>query len=56
MLHFESSSGHARATGRTRVLRIAAFSLLLAFSFELVWVVGHRGLFLLDQSIVFDGA
>lgn len=33
-----------------------AFALLLLFSFYWVWVVGHRGVFLLDQSIVFDGA
>lgn len=34
----------------------ACLSLLLAFSVAWVWHVGHRGLFLLDQSIVFDGA
>ncbi len=34
----------------------ASLSLLLAFSAAWVWHVGHRGLFLLDQSIVFDGA
>jgi hypothetical protein len=33
-----------------------SLSLLLAFSAAWVWHVGHRGLFLLDQSIVFDGA
>src|SRR5690606_10526729 len=31
-------------------------ALVLAFSFGWVWLVGHRGLFMLDQSIVFDGA
>lgn len=34
----------------------AGLSLLLAFSVAWVWHVGHRGLFLLDQSIIFDGA
>jgi hypothetical protein len=34
----------------------AGLSLLLCFSFAWVWHVGHRGLFLLDQSIAFDGA
>jgi hypothetical protein len=27
-----------------------------AFGFLLVWMCGHRGLFLLDQSMIFDGA
>lgn len=43
-----------------RWVRAAAFlvalAALLAFSFLWVWNVGHRGLFMLDQSIVFDGA
>jgi hypothetical protein len=43
-----------------RALRIGAFGLavlgVLSFSFAWVWQVGHRGLFMLDQSIVFDGA
>jgi hypothetical protein len=41
-------------------VRVGAFALallgLLSFSFLWVWSVGHRGLFMLDQSIVFDGA
>src|SRR5690349_18534714 len=43
-----------------RGVRVGAFGLgligVLAFSFVWVWEVGHRGLFMLDQSIVFDGA
>src|SRR5687768_16403978 len=43
-----------------RGVRAGAFGLgvlgVLAFSFAWVWEVGHRGLFMLDQSIVFDGA
>lgn len=43
-----------------RGVRTAAFGLglaaLLVFSAVWVWEVGHRGLFVLDQSIVFDGA
>jgi hypothetical protein len=43
-----------------RGVRVGAFGLgllgVLAFSFAWVWEVGHRGLFMLDQSIVFDGA
>jgi hypothetical protein len=34
----------------------AGLSLLLVFSGAWVWHVGHRGLFVLDQSIVFDAA
>jgi hypothetical protein len=55
MQSFGWSSGALRAPAPI-LARIAAFSALLAFSFALVWVVGRRGLFLLDQSIVFDGA
>jgi hypothetical protein len=44
----------------TRAVRVGAFALgllgVLVFSFVWVWQVGHRGLFMLDQSIVFDGA
>src|SRR5262245_49450456 len=43
-----------------RGVRVGFFALgvlgVLAFSFAWVWEVGHRGLFMLDQSIVFDGA
>lgn len=43
-----------------RATQNAAFGVglaaLLAFSFAWVWIVGHRGLFMLDESIVFDGA
>src|SRR5690349_21181100 len=43
-----------------RWVRVGVFGLgllgVLAFSFLWVWEVGHRGLFMLDQSIVFDGA
>jgi hypothetical protein len=35
---------------------LLALSALLSFSVLWVWIVGHRGLFMLDQSIVFDGA
>jgi hypothetical protein len=60
-----SHAGHGwrRAIGdfaAKRGVRTGAFGLgllgVLAFSFAWVWEVGHRGLFLLDQSIVFDGA
>ncbi|HTV19925.1 MAG TPA: hypothetical protein VMG12_14670 [Polyangiaceae bacterium] len=44
----------------TRWVRRGALGLglvaLLAFSVAWVWRVGHRGVFMLDQSIVFDGA
>src|SRR5262245_42926994 len=35
---------------------MALCSLLAIFGFGLVWISGHRGLFLLDQSMIFDGA
>jgi hypothetical protein len=41
---------------RRRWLFWAGLLVLLPFSFGWVWMVGHRGLFVLDQSIVFDGA
>jgi hypothetical protein len=48
------------AVAARRRVRAGAFALgvlaVLAFSFGWVWQVGHRGLFMLDQSIVFDGA
>ena len=40
---------------RTIVVAVA-LAALATFSFILVWRVGHRGLFMLDESIVFDGA
>jgi len=42
--------------GRRFWLLWAGLAVLLPFSFGWVWVVGHRGLFVLDESIVFDGA
>jgi hypothetical protein len=33
-----------------------AAALVVALSAAFVWIVGHRGVFLLDQSILFDGA
>lgn len=40
---------------REHAFRVTA-ALVLTFSVVWVWHVGHRGLFLLDQSIVFDAA
>ena len=37
-------------------LFLLTLALLAGFAFLWVWHVGHRGMFLFDQSIVFDGA
>lgn len=47
----------AIAAPASRTLALAlAMGLVVAFGVGWVWAVGHRGLFVLDQSIVFDGA
>ena len=56
-----SRSGLVRAGSRSRVrtsviVPVAVLIALSAFAFGWVWRVGHRGLFMLDESIVFDGA
>jgi len=33
-----------------------AYGATAVFASVFVWLVGHRGFFLLDQSILFDGA
>ena len=33
-----------------------AYAAAVVFAVGFVWLVGHRGIFLLDQSILFDGA
>src|SRR4051812_20171909 len=45
----------ARPVARAVALAVA-LAALAAFAFVFVWRVGHRGLFMLDESIVFDGA
>jgi 4-amino-4-deoxy-L-arabinose transferase-like glycosyltransferase len=39
-----------------RAAFLAVYLAVVAFAFVFVWFVGHRGVFLLDQSILFDGA
>src|SRR5437867_2178167 len=34
----------------------AAYTAIVVFAGVFVWIVGHRGFFLMDQSILFDGA
>jgi len=51
MRAFSGVSARARA-----VAFAAALVALSAFAFGWVWCVGHRGLFVLDESIIFDGA
>jgi len=53
----QSRFGRAPSKERARLLTLAlgAFALSV-FAFGWVWMVGHRGLFMLDESIVFDGA
>lgn len=46
-----------RLSRRLNVMVLIVGSIALsAFAFGWVWRVGHRGLFMLDESIVFDGA
>ena len=40
----------------TQVLWISAYAVITLLGGEVVWIVGHRGLFLCDQSAMFDGA
>src|SRR5262249_50049492 len=40
----------------TQVLWICAYAVITLLGGEVVWIVGHRGLFLCDQSAMFDGA
>lgn len=42
--------------GRPLAFNLSAGLVLLVFSFAFTWSVGNRGIFLLDYSIVFDGA
>jgi len=42
--------------GRPMAFNLAAGLALLVFSFAFTWSVGNRGIYLLDYSIVFDGA
>jgi len=45
-----------RTTPGKRFALGAGLLLVLSFSFGWVWLVGHRGLYLFDESIMFDGA
>ena len=45
-----------RIAGGRAIALAAALIALTGFAFAWVWQVGHRGLFVLDESIVFDGA
>ncbi len=52
----ESFAGAARGRRARSALFWVGLLLLAGFSAGWIWRVGHRGLFMLDQSIVFDGA
>src|SRR5688572_16285307 len=52
----KASVGSARMRVISRAAYLAAYLAVVAFAFVFVWFVGHRGVFLLDQSILFDGA
>jgi 4-amino-4-deoxy-L-arabinose transferase-like glycosyltransferase len=41
--------------GKLDILYLLACVILTAFAFAFNWATGHRGVFLLDQSIIFDG-
>src|SRR4029453_13016434 len=43
-------------TVRAQVLWICAYAVITLLAGEVVWIVGHHGLFLCDQSAMFDGA
>src|SRR5688572_14868521 len=49
------TAAHSRLAGLSR-LWPWAFAAVTLFAGVFVWLVGHRGVFLLDQSILFDGA
>jgi hypothetical protein len=45
-----------RTIRTAQVLWICAYSVITILAGGVVWIVGHRGLFLFDQSVLFDGA
>lgn len=53
-------SDHVRRIGEARrvgqIWYPLACGMLAVFAFLFNWIVGHRGIYLLDQSMVFDGA
>src|SRR5688572_7754987 len=52
----KTSVGRAEMRAIQRAAYLAVYLAVVAFAFVFVWFVGHRGVFLLDQSILFDGA
>jgi hypothetical protein len=49
------TQGVADANGQRNVLYLIGCAVLAVFAFGFNWATGHRGVFLLDQSMIFDG-
>src|SRR5260370_8787571 len=45
-----------RADTATRYVLWPSVAATLAFAFAVTWNAGHRGVFLMDHSLIFDGA